>query len=154
MPIVGNNITEVRIKIEPNQGDQLQGVRNNMLIKSIEEKKINNNKFLLFKCDLLTTYLKSEKEPLAQFMISEDLLYTGDDKELKELQKEWNESKKLAKKYEEKIIEGINMICMYDLQFFTNRMRFPPATGFNMNVEKDTKNKSSKKKKKKSKNKK
>lgn len=149
MPFVANNLTEVRIKVESETGDKLQGVQNNMLIKSVEEKKVNNQKLLLFKCDLLTTFLKGKEEPLAQFMVSEDLLYAGPEKELQEIMKEWEKNKKMPKGLDDRIIEGINTICMYDLQFFTNKMRFPPVTGYNMNVKKEGKKEKKEKSKKK-----
>ncbi len=141
MPIVGKTITDVRIKIDSKQGDKPGGIQNNMLIRDLEESKIDGNNLIVIKCNLVTTYLKTDKNPLAQFMISEDLYFSGNDKEIKDVLKEWNANKKLPKKFERGLIESINTICMYDLQFFTNKMGFPPPTGFNFVMDKPKKKK-------------
>ncbi|MBN1923183.1 MAG: hypothetical protein JW791_00290 [Nanoarchaeota archaeon] len=141
MPIVGKAITDVRIKIDSKEGDKAGGIQNNMLIRDIEEKKMDKNTLLLISCNLVTTYLKAENKPLAQFMISEDLYFSGKDKELKEIVDEWKKNKKLPKDAEEGLVQSVNTICMYDLQFFTNRMGFPPPTGFSFNIDKAEKKK-------------
>ncbi|PIU62851.1 hypothetical protein COX58_02535 [archaeon CG_4_10_14_0_2_um_filter_Archaea_38_6] len=138
MPIVGNTITEVRIKINP-EASSLKSIQNNMLIKNVSEKKVDKNNYLVLKCDLLTTYVENEDKPTAQFMISEDVLFSGKDKEMKEMLEKWEKEQKLSKEVQDNLLKSIQTICMYDLQFFTNRMRFPPATGFNFSAPKEEK---------------
>ena len=126
MPIVGNTITEVRIKINP-EASSLKSIQNNMLIKNVSEKKVDKNNYLVLKCDLLTTYVENEDKPTAQFMISEDVLFSGKDKEMKEMLEKWEKEQKLSKEVQDNLLKSIQTICMYDLQFFTNRMRFPAS---------------------------
>lgn len=132
MPIVANNIGEVRIKVDTKVPGRIIGVKNNMLIKEIDEKKIGDKQALILTCDLLTTYMQETDKPVSQFLLEEEVLYTDDEKNLKEVMDEWKKNKKLPKKFEDNIIKGLNTICMYDMQFFTNRMRFPPCTGYDI----------------------
>lgn len=149
MPVIANNINEIRIKVETKEAFKLVGVKNNILIKDIEEKTIKNKKLLLITCNLLTTYMKDQNNPLSQFLVSEDILYTADEKERKAILDEWSKNKKLPKKYKDIIIQGLNTVCMYDMQFFTNRMRFPPCTGYSINIQSDGRSKKKAKSKKK-----
>ena len=142
MPIIANNITDVRIKIDTKEGGQLQGIQISPSIMSIEEKKVNKEDMLLINCSLLANYNKADGKPLAQFMVSEEILMSGDAKEIKEIVGSWEKDKKLPSRMEEQLLESMTTVCMYDLQFFTNKMRFPPAMGFkipSMKTEKKSK---------------
>ncbi|VVB74970.1 Uncharacterised protein [Candidatus Tiddalikarchaeum anstoanum] len=134
LPVIANNIGEVRIKIDTKESGKLTGVRNNMLIKNVEEKKLGDKKGLILTVDLLTTYVKEDDKPLSQFLVEEEMLYAGEEKEVKEILDEWTKDKKIPKKFEDSLIQGLNTICMYDMQFFTNRMRFPPCTGYSVSI--------------------
>ncbi|MDD4352920.1 MAG: hypothetical protein PHN56_00530 [Candidatus Nanoarchaeia archaeon] len=134
MQIVANNISEISIKIETENQLKLEKIQNNVMISDLKDKK---NGFILLKCKLLTKYTDSEDKALGQFLLGEELLVKGEDKEIEEANKEWEKEKKLPSKMEKELLSGINTICIYDMQFFTNRMRFPPSTGFNFEVKRE-----------------
>ncbi|MDD2678635.1 MAG: hypothetical protein PHG04_02815 [Candidatus Nanoarchaeia archaeon] len=134
MQIIANNISEISIKIETEEQLKLEKIQNNVMISDLRDKK---NGFMLLKCKLLTKYTDSEDKPLGQFLIGEDLVLKGDEKEIEDAKKEWEKTKKLTSKMEKELLTGINTICIYDMQFFTNKMRFPPSTGFNFEVKKE-----------------
>ncbi|MFA5303458.1 MAG: hypothetical protein WC393_02890 [Candidatus Nanoarchaeia archaeon] len=134
MQIVANNISEISIKIETEDQLKLEKIQNNVMISDLKDKK---NGFVLLKCKLLTKYTDSSDKALGQFLLGEELLIKGDDKEVEEAKKEWEKEKKLPSKMEKDLLTGINTICIYDMQFFTNKMRFPPSTGFNFEVKKE-----------------
>jgi hypothetical protein len=134
LQIVANNISEINIKIETEDQLKLEKIQNNVMISDLKDKK---NGFMLLKCKLLTKYLDSNDKALGQFLLGEDLLIKGEDKEIEDVKKEWEKEKKLPKKMEKELLSGINTICIYDMQFFTNKMRFPPSTGFNFEVKKE-----------------
>jgi hypothetical protein len=134
LQIVANNISELSIKIETEDQLKLEKIQNNVMISDLKDKK---NGFVLLKCKLLTKYTDSEDKALGQFLLGEELLIKGDDKEVEEAKKEWEKEKKLPSKMEKDLLTGINTICIYDMQFFTNKMRFPPSTGFNFEVKKE-----------------
>lgn len=134
MQIIANNISELSIKIETEEQLKLEKIQNNVMISDLKDKK---NGFLLLKCKLLTKYTDSEDKPLGQFLIGEEILLKGEDKEIEEAKKEWDKDKKLSSKMEKDLLNGINTVCIYDMQFFTNKLRFPPSTGFNFDVKKE-----------------
>lgn len=147
MPIIGNSILEVGIKIDSEKGGNIQGVQINPQIKSMEMDKINKKEVLVIKCNFYTTYLKNQTEPLARFMVSERIIFSGDKKEMKEILKNWEKENKIPEKYEEGLIQGISNVCMYDLQTFTNHMRLPQPIGFKFPEKQKKKVKKGKKKK-------
>ena len=126
MPIIGSKITDVRIKIDPREGDKLEGIQVTPSITHIKEEKINNTPVLAINCSLLVSYVGTENRPLGSFVIAEEIIFQGDKKDIKEVLKEWTDNKQLPKNIEKDLIETLTSVCMYDLQFFTNRMRFPP----------------------------
>lgn len=134
MQIVANNISEISIKIETEDQLKLEKIQNNVMISDLKDKK---NGFVLLKCKLLTKYTDSEDKALGQFLLGEELLIKGEDKEIESARKEWEKEKKLPSNMEKELLTGINTICIYDMQFFTNKMRFPPSTGFNFEVKKE-----------------
>jgi len=95
--------------------------------------------------------VKEDDKPLSQFFLEEELLYAGEDKEIKELLDEWKKNKKFPSKYNDTIVKGLNIVCLYDMHFFTNKMRFPPCTGFDVNISSEPEKKSEKKEDKKKK---
>jgi len=134
LQIVANNISELSLKTETEEQLKLEKIQNNVMISELKDKK---NGFMLLKCKLLTKYTDSQDKPLGQFLLGEELLIKGDEKEVEEAKKEWEKEKKLPSKMEKELLSGINTICIYDMQFFTNRMKFPPSTGFNFEVKKE-----------------
>lgn len=134
MQIVANNISEISIKVETEEQLKLEKIQNNVMISELKDKK---NGFMLLKCKLLTKYTDSSDKPLGQFLLGEELLLKGDEKEIETAKNEWEKDKKLPKNMEKELLNGINTICIYDMQFFTNKMRFPPSTGFNFEVKKE-----------------
>ncbi len=134
MQIIANNIAEFSLKVETEEQLKLEKIQNNVLISDLKDKK---NGFMLLKCKLMTKYSNSQDQPLGQFLISEELLLKGEEKEIEEAKEQWEKNKKLPSKMEKELLNGINTICIYDMQFFTNKMRFPPSTGFNFEVKKE-----------------
>jgi len=134
LQIIANNIAEFSLKVETEEQLKLEKIQNNVLISDLKDKK---NGFMLLKCKLMTKYSNSQDQPLGQFLISEELLLKGEEKEIEEAKEQWEKNKKLPSKMEKELLNGINTICIYDMQFFTNKMRFPPSTGFNFEVKKE-----------------
>jgi hypothetical protein len=134
LQIIANNIAEFSLKVETEEQLKLEKIQNNVLISDLKDKK---NGFMLLKCKLMTKYLSSQDQPLGQFLLSEELLLKGEEKEIEEAKEQWEKNKKLPSKMEKELLNGINTICIYDMQFFTNKMRFPPSTGFNFEVKKE-----------------
>jgi hypothetical protein len=134
LQIVANNIYELSVKIETEDQLKLEKIQNNVMISDLKDKK---NGFVLLKCKLLTKYTDSQDKALGQFLLGEELLIKGDEKEIEEANKEWEKNKKITGKMEKELLPGINTVCIYDMLFFTNKMRFPPSTGFNFEVKKE-----------------
>ena len=134
MPILGNKISEVKIKLEK-EGGVIKGVKNNLMITEIEEKKVGKESILQITAKILTTYINDKEAPIAQFFLAEELLYNAKEAEKKELLKSWEKDKKLPKKMEKDFIKMMETICLYDVHFFTNKLQFPPSVQFDLKKE-------------------
>ena len=138
LQILGNNIFELSIKVETEEKLKLEKIQNSIVIRNVDSKP---NGFVLIRCNLLTKYTDLEDKPLGQFLIGEEIIVKSEETEAENMAKEWEKEKKLPAKMEKELLQAINTLCIYDMQFFTNKMRFPPSTGFNFEVKKEQKKK-------------